>query len=89
MTKWHEIHVSVPRPALKFRWRFFDDLLGDHWSEWHTVEGECAACCCNYPRDGEHAAGGMSYDDDGILTSSHSWLDPDDLDPLEEVEWAQ
>ncbi len=71
--------MSELRTCTEFRWRFSDDAIGEQWSAWHQVEGECSACCCWGPLDGEHQEA-AEYDEDGSLTSGHTRLDPADVD---------
>lgn len=74
----------------QFRWRFTDDSIGEQWSDWHTVELPCPACCHNGPEDGEHLQGAGYYDEDGYVDwSAHSRLDPTDIEEWVTMEWRQ
>lgn len=81
--------MDYPESATKFRWRFDDDTLGDHWSAWHSVQGPCSACCCGGPKDGAHLEGAGYYDEDGFLDSGHSRMDPRQIDAWDEVEFSR
>lgn len=72
---------------VEFRWRFCDDAVGEQWSRWHTSAGPCTACCCGGPDEGEHQEPAEYYDEDDILSSGHSRLDPDDVNEWIIVEW--
>lgn len=75
----------------EFRWKFSDDVVGEHWSKWHIdVEyGECTGCCCNGgpDADGEHQEPAEFNDPDGGYTTSHSYFTPGDPESWVEVEW--
>lgn len=73
-------------PSTEFRWQYWDDALGQEWSDWHVVTGPCPACCCDGPDDGEHQQASEYYDEDGILSNGHSRLDPHDTEGRV-VEW--
>lgn len=75
----------VPDGTQWFRWHVYDDNVGEDWTEWHSVAGECPGCCHGGPHDGVHQHGTMDYDEDQILTATHRWLDPSDFDD-EQVE---
>jgi hypothetical protein len=64
--------------VVQFRWRFVDDSIGEQWSEWHTQELPCDACCCGGPEDGEHLEAAGYYDEWGLMESGHSRFDPAD-----------
>lgn len=68
----------------QFRWWFYDDLQGEHWSNWHNETGPCPACT---PDEGEHAEPGEWYDEWKILASGNSRLDPSDTDQISVTEW--
>jgi len=78
-------------PGNQFRWRFYDDDLGETWSKWHTVDLPCPACCCNGPDRGEHQERCVVYDEpDDYLPNfqAHTRLDPCDASSkLSVVEW--
>jgi hypothetical protein len=73
---------------VKFRWQFTDDVIGEQWSKWHATNGPCPACCCGGPDDGEHQEPCPYYDEDGILVSGHTRLDPTDYFPTDVVEFT-
>lgn len=78
----------APLPGAEFRWRFYDEDTGEKWSGWHTVEGACAACCCDGPVDGEHQEQSVYYDEFELpVFSGHTRLDPTDIEAWITVEW--
>lgn len=80
--------MSTDLPGREFRWRFYDAVIGDQWSEWHTTTGPCPGCCCGGPNDGEHREGAGWYDKDGMIDfGGHARLDPTDIDDHDTVEW--
>jgi hypothetical protein len=75
----------------RFRWRFYDADLDETWSKWHVVSGQCPACCCDGPDQGEHQEQCIVYDEpDDYLPNfqAHTRLDPRELPPGSIVEWA-
>lgn len=75
----------------KFRWRFYDEDIGERWSKWHTVELPCPSCCCDGTTGGEHQEQCVYYDDpDDYLPvfTGHTRLNPRDIPHLTVVEWA-
>lgn len=80
---------TIPEGA-RFRWRFTDDTLGDHWSEWHVNAEHCPGCCCSGPDDdGEHLEAAGYRDEDGFMDYGiHSRCNPQDPDEWVEVETA-
>ena len=75
-------------PGSQFRWRYQDDAVGEAWSDWHTVDGACSACCHGGPHDGEQQQGGGYYDEDGVMDwGGHTRCDPRDIDWWVTVEW--
>jgi hypothetical protein len=72
----------------QFRWRYRDDVVGEDWTAWHTVEGGCPACCHGGPHDGEHQQGAGYYGKDGVMDwGEHTTCDPLDPDEILPVEW--
>jgi hypothetical protein len=77
-------------PGDQFRWRYQDDAMGEDWTDWHTVEGNCPSCCHGGPRGGQHQQGAGYYNEDGIMDwSGHTVCDPHDLDEWVSVEWRR
>lgn len=83
--------LDLPRVAPEprhFRWRYYDDVLGDMWSNWHVDGPICPSCCCKGPDDGEHQQASEFRDADGEMTQGHTRLDPSDVE-FADVEWQQ
>lgn len=70
----------------EFRWRYYDDAMGETWSEWHVVADHCPACCCDGVVDGEHQEPSEYYED-GIPSRGHARYDPINPDYPKPVEW--
>lgn len=79
---------TIALPGTQFRWKFYDDCVGEDWTKWHSVDGDCAGCCCSGPHGGEHQHPASYRDEDGYLWGyNHTSLDPRDTDELDTVEW--
>lgn len=71
-----------------FRWKFSDGFDDNQWTDWHPVTGACTVCCCGGGpgEDGEHQAPAEYYED-GFLENGHTYCDPNDEEPMFEVEF--
>lgn len=84
--------MDVRASGTEFRWWFYDEDMGEKWTKWHTVNGPCAACCCDGPKDGEHQEQCVYYDDpDDYLPvfTGHTRFNPLKPAPLARVEWRR
>lgn len=74
--------------ATQFRWRFYDEDIGETWSGWHTMDEPCPSCCCGGPEDGEHREQSIWYDEfDLPVFSGHTRLHPMLIEDHHQVEF--
>lgn len=66
----------IPK-GVRFRWRFYDDALGETQSGWHVNSPRCGGCCCGGPRGEEHHEP-VTINDEYGYSSGHARFYTDD-----------